>query len=773
MPDINTYANDLFLDFVDAVHEELKHVLTQEFGDDWLTKGVRKHFKADYFSRIEEMLRSPMRVVDMGKNEEDIYGIEHLWNIINGNWILFQNFFGTRRVDKERTEVYLGEITELRHNLAHRRNKHLLQKSQLIRIVEDFRIVLAALESNRAEKFAEVVDSLISGTTPWGMPLGGKLPHSDEMYAEFIGRPKQLEGLWEWLSSDRSRVSVYGYGGAGKSALAYKFAREVRDSSDDRFEAVCWVSAKRWEFVDGTVQERSADFTDLDSLVKAIWIALYDEIPEKPTQEGLVDELKTTPILLVVDDFDTVLEDDDLSDFLLHDLRDAGTRIIYTSRQHVQATRNIDVPPFSDEELKEFIKQRCGDYGADPEPCLERIEPIKNVTGAYPLFVNDLIRQAAMEGIINAMGTWSQRKGDAAREYSLRRQVEHLGGGCKEVLIALSVANEALVSVEISNIAGLADRDTEAGLRSLADWKLVNRVLDDNSSAPAYRMDANTARLVQQIFGREPIWKTIFERFKVRTDERVPVAKKRAISKVISQTKVIARSRSIASIQEAIQHLLEEMTGELTHSPDLYRELGMLYSKLPLDVENFRKARENFRKSDEFGASEIYPYVGTYTNWIALEKSIAELMKGQNALFVAEQWKACGEVCELGMKRCGQSRILCSEAGYAASREARARNTANNFRDAEVDYAKAIDWYKKALESPRHDEFPVNDQAIYRGLVLAYEGLGDEEELRKILLEWYKVAGGSLQYFDREYRWLVRRYPRLQTVPQFRRLHST
>jgi tetratricopeptide (TPR) repeat protein len=219
--------------------------------------------------------------------------------------------------------------------------------------------------------------------------------------------------------------------------------------------------------------------------------------------------------------------------------------------------------------------------------------------------------------------------------------------------------------------------------------------------------------------------------------------------------------------------LLEEMTGELTHSPDLYRELGMLYSKLPLDVENFRKARENFRKSDEFGASEIYPYVGTYTNWIALEKSIAELMKGQNALFVAEQWKACGEVCELGMKRCGQSRILCSEAGYAASREARARNTANNFRDAEVDYAKAIDWYKKALESPRHDEFPVNDQAIYRGLVLAYEGLGDEEELRKILLEWYKVAGGSLQYFDREYRWLVRRYPRLQTVPQFRRLHST
>ena len=148
-------------------------------------------------------------------------------------------------------------------------------------------------------------------------------------------------------------------------------------------------------------------------------------------------------------------------------------------------------------------------------------------------------------------------------------------------------------------------------------------------------------------------------------------------------------------------------------------------------------------------------------------------MKGQDHLIVAEQWHACGVVCELGIKRCGQSRTLCSEAGYSASREARARNIAKDFRAAEVAYGKAIDWYKKALESPLHDEFPVDDQAIYRGLALAFEGLDDEEELGKILLVWHKIAGASLQYFEREYRWLVRRYPRLQTVPQFRGLHST
>ena len=163
MPDVNNYANDLLLDFYDAAHTELSEALRKEFGADWLALGVRKHFKSDSFDRVAEMLNSPMRRVNMGKTEDDIYGIEHLWNIIDGNWPLFRETFGK----KNRIQVYLSEITELRNNLAHRRKRHVLLRSDLIRIIGSCQVVLSALRSPQAETFAEIVDSLSSGGTPW------------------------------------------------------------------------------------------------------------------------------------------------------------------------------------------------------------------------------------------------------------------------------------------------------------------------------------------------------------------------------------------------------------------------------------------------------------------------------------------------------------------------------------------------------------------------------------------------------------------------------
>ena len=164
MDSINSYADELMIDFADAAHREVARVLAEEFGDDWLTLGVRKHFKLEQFHRVEHMLQNPMRVVEMEKGPEDLHGVEHFWQIINGNWGLF----ATRFQDKQRTQVFLSEIKEMRDNLAHRRKRHVLVRSDLVRIVGNCRMVLSALESRSADKFAEVVDSLSSGGSPLG-----------------------------------------------------------------------------------------------------------------------------------------------------------------------------------------------------------------------------------------------------------------------------------------------------------------------------------------------------------------------------------------------------------------------------------------------------------------------------------------------------------------------------------------------------------------------------------------------------------------------------
>ena len=761
MSDINTFANDLLLDFADAVHFQVARVLRHEFGDDWLVQGVRRHFNESQFARVEKMLQNPMRVVEMDQTEEELHGLEHLWNILNGNWILFEEFFR----DRDRTAVYLGEIVELRHNLAHRRQRHTLLRRDLQRIVGNCRLVLAALTSRDANKFTDVLDLLSSGGSPWGASLDGHLPPSDEIYDEFVGRPTELQALADWLSSDSPQVLVWGYGGAGKSALAHKFVRDVKDGSNENLIAVGWVTAKTSEYVEGASKEKIADFDDLGSLVSAIWSTIYSEGSDQHniTHSILLHDLKEIPILLIVDDFDTVSADEALSEFLLHDLRSTLTRVIYTSRQRVPGMKNIEVPPFADPELREFVSLRSVEYGVlDSKGLVSRVNGIRSLTGGYPLFVNDLIHHAALVGIDKAMEDWTQKKGDAAREYALRRQIEYLGHGCGEVLIALSVANRALLPVEISNIAGLTDEDSQAGLRQLLQWRMVNQVSEEDSVSPMYRMNSNTSRLVKQTFKNDNRLKTFSDAFRSLTGERVPEAKKRAIGMLISATKRIERAQGFSA---ARKHLLDQMTGELAESPDLFGVLGWLCARQRLEAYA-DDARAAFNSAHQRGATKI----DTYYWWTMLEKDLAEWMI-DNATEgsisdddIGNQWKECERIAELGTQRCGPSQVLCYWAGYAASREAKARERSQNFTYAQGAYSRSVGWFEMALESPTSDVSQVARGAIYRGLTLAYEGLGEGLEVQRNLSIWYSVSDTD-RYIGPEIVRLVQKFPKLKDVP--------
>ena len=761
--DINAYANERLLDFMDAAHTEVSSTLRDHFGTDWVDHGVRKHCDRKYFTRVEAMLHSPMRVVEMERTDEEIYGIEHLWQIINGNWSLFEQTFE----NKTRTEAYLSEITELRHNLAHRRNRHYLLRSSLVRIMGSCQMILTALKSPSADIFSDIVDSLSSGGMPWGAPLEGRLPPRDEMYSEFVGRPDELEGLSQWLASDSPQVLVWGYGGVGKSALAYKFARDIRDSSSENLIAVCWLSAKRVEYADGTVRARLADFADLKSFMEALWRVLYNDsdMPADLTLDIVLQELRELPILLVVDDFDTISEDIELTEFLLYSLRGTLAKVIYTSRHRVPALRNLEVPPFDEKELRDFVLQKALAYSADQAACIKRLNAIRSVTGGYPLFVGDLIHHAAFFGIDQAVRDWTQKKGDEARQYALRRQIEYLSnssGSSGDVLIALSAANKALKIVELSAIAGLTDDDSEAGIKELLTWRMVNQVIEEDSATPAFRMNNNTSRLVRQTFRNDERMKTFSDASKALSGARVPEAKRAAIAKVIAQTKVLLRD---GNFEAAKDHLLESMTGELANSADLTGVLGWLYSRQPLE-DHVSLARDAFERSHRLGSSKV----DTYYHWASLERRIAENMvihSDAKENDIAAQWKKSEDVALVGIDRCGSSQILYYLAGYGASREAKAKHRAKSFTYSEAAYERSIGWYTKALAGPVSDVATIPVGAIYRGMTLAYEGIKDFEKLQKTLTLWRDTSERD-NYFDMECRRLVRLYPQHITSPEFR-----
>ena len=245
----------------------------------------------------------------------------------------------------------------------------------------------------------------------------------------------------------------------------------------------------------------------------------------------------------------------------------------------------------------------------------------------------------------------------------------------------------------------------------------------------------------------------------------MPEAKKFAIGKVINRTKEIFRNHSFTPARD---YLTDNMTGELTDSPDLYGVLGWLYSNQQPLESHYESAREAFERSHALGSFKI----DTYFHWLIMEKTIAESMVetaretgiGNDA--IALQWKACEEIAELGISRCGVSQLLCYWARYAAGREAKAREHAQNFTYAQGAYARSKDWLVQALIGPVSDVATVPRGSLCRGLVLACEGLGDSAELRRNLLEWFRFSGPNSYVLQVEYRRLVGKDPSLRDVPE-------
>jgi hypothetical protein len=736
--DINSYANDLLLEFVDAFHTVVKRDLEEQYGARWLEEGVHRHLDPKAFERAKQMLDSPMRVVDMGKTDEELYGVEHLANIVDGNWT---SVFKEKLGDRSRVKVYLSEIAEVRHNVSHRRRRHVLRRAEVIRLAQNCNMLLRGVGSEEAPRFANVVDLLGSQANPWGSSLGGYLPPSDEIVEDFVGRPTQLDDLSIWLASDMPQLLVWGYGGAGKSALAFEFAREMREAAPAGINGVCWVSAKRTEYVGGAARPKRADFVDRTTLVPAIFSAIYesDMSADSLSESDLLAHLRDLPILLVVDDFDTVLEDESLVDFLMHDVRATGSRVLYTSRQKVYGIKSVEVLGFEGRELKDFIALRAFEHELDTEPCVQRADAIRSVTDGFPLFIDDLLRYARLDGIKAAIEDWSQRKGDGARAYALRRQLEQLGDTTREGLIALSVADRPLTTLELGTLAGVTDDDAVHAVENLLRWRLVNRVASGDEDRPAFGMNLNTKRLVGKTYGSDEQVGKYQARFRALGSGRTSVARNAATAMAIG----LARSLVIrGDVDGAITALNDRMVGELADSPELLGALGWTYSRLP--EAHAQAARKTFERAYEMGNT----IEDTYVHWSDLEIRMTEARVNRIPdSDLVRGWQEAARVAELGMKVVGATKALCQIAGYARSREGKTLDRLGEFSDAQRAYADSVAHLRKGLSAPASTTRDVSREDLYRGLAIAYKALGDEEQLAEIRPAWEAVGPYSAARF--------------------------
>lgn len=184
------------------------------------------------------------------------------------------------------------------------------------------------------------------------------LPDFDE--TGFIGRKSAVRTLVRACLGVYPVITVVGEGGLGKTSTALKAAYEILDSSTNPFEAIIFVTAKATQLTANEISRVKGAINTSLGLMEAAVNVLGGEAMS-PIEE-LKELLKTFKILLIIDNLETVL-DNNLKD-VLSDLSE-GSKILITTRIGLGAYEfPVKLEGLSDEEAVQLLRAAADARGS-------------------------------------------------------------------------------------------------------------------------------------------------------------------------------------------------------------------------------------------------------------------------------------------------------------------------------------------------------------------------------------------------------------------------
>jgi LuxR family glucitol operon transcriptional activator len=303
-------------------------------------------------------------------------------------------------------------------------------------------------------------------------------------YTCFVGREKELTRLANLLRpyphSQHSLMIIDGVGGIGKSTLALEVAlRYLRNAekipSEERFDAIVWISAKKEILVSHGIQPRPDPVNSLDDIYRTIGLVLeYEGIARSPIEaqpEMVRLALTKYRTLLVIDNFETI--DDERTIAFLRELP-APTKAIVTTRHRIDVAYTIRLVGMSWAEAQNLIKQECQNNQVDLSETDFR--HLYDRSGGIPLAmiwsIAQISRGYPAEKVLRNL---SKPVSDLV-EYCFKSQFDLIRNTpCYRLMLAAALFSPTGSREAIGVIADLEELDRDDGLVELEGLSLINR----------------------------------------------------------------------------------------------------------------------------------------------------------------------------------------------------------------------------------------------------------------------------------------------------------
>ncbi|WP_250532322.1 ATP-binding protein [Caballeronia sp. ATUFL_F1_KS39] len=380
-------------------------------------------------------------------------------------------------------------------------------------------VVFRRIESNAIAQRAEDYDFLFSARNPpslivpkatasAGEIIENNLPDRSLICPKFVGRKNDIGELWAWLDDDFSRVRlIAGEGGLGKTSLAYRFSEELSVRQTKPFLKVVWLTAKKKQFIaakDEFHEATHVDFDDAASLFRAIGTALgcnegdFSSLDARASMQTAIESCSLISSFVVVDDIDSLSQDDQLRALEFGMRAPPGTKLLLTTRVNFSYSPDnvLKLDGLESAEFKDYVVVLRDRYRL-PAINDSKIEHLRDVTGGSPLYTDSLIRlERRGMSLDKAMVQWKGERGLEVRKAALSREVQQLSREAKRVLFVISTLRNCSYT-ELAQIVDYTDQTLGDALQELSGLFLISA--PSIAKEARYTVEPNTGLLVIEL----------------------------------------------------------------------------------------------------------------------------------------------------------------------------------------------------------------------------------------------------------------------------------